>query len=111
MRLTNRNRLLAAAVLSAGLTGLAQAAPPAEKTQGDVRYVSGGIGLDESTEMKSMESQYSLALTFAEQDNGKADYLANIPVTITDAQGRDGVVGQYRRPISAGATAAQAAMR
>jgi hypothetical protein len=88
MQLRNRNRLLAAAVLCAGLTGLAHAAPPVEKTQGDVRYVSGGIGLDESTQMKSMESQYSLALTFAEQANGKADYLANIPVTITDAQGR-----------------------
>lgn len=88
MRLINRNRLLAAALLCAGLTGLASAAPPVEKTQGDVRYVSGGIGLDESTQMKSMESQYSLALTFAEQVNGKADYLANIPVTITDAQGK-----------------------
>ncbi len=88
MRLTNRNRLLATAVLCAGLTGLAYAAPPVEKTQGDVRYVSGGIGLDESTEMKAMESQYSLSLIFAEQDNGKADYLANIPVTITDAQGK-----------------------
>ena len=63
-------------------------AAPVEKSQGDVRYVMGGIGLDESQQMKSMESQYSLSVTFAEQNNGKADYLADIPVTIRNSSGQ-----------------------
>jgi len=89
MRLINRNRaVLAAFALSAGLTGLAVAAPPVEKTQGDVSYIMGGIGLDESQQMKAMESQYSVAITFAMQQSGKADYLADIPVTITNSQGQ-----------------------
>jgi hypothetical protein len=79
---------LLALCISAGFTGLANAAPPVEHAQGDVRYVMGGIGLDESQEMKRMESQYSLSVTFAEQNNGKADYLADIPVTIRNASGQ-----------------------
>ena len=89
MRSINQTRAaLAALCVSAGFAGVAHAAPPVEKSQGDVRYVMGGIGLDESQEMKSMESQYSLAVTFAEQDNGKADYLADIPVTIRNSSGQ-----------------------
>jgi hypothetical protein len=89
MRLINGKRaVLAAFALSAGMTGLAMAAPPVEKTQGNVSYIMGGIGLDESQQMKAMESQYSVAITFAEHDQGKADYLADIPVTITNAQGQ-----------------------
>jgi phosphatidate phosphatase APP1 len=58
---------------------------PQSQMQGNVRYVTGGIGIDESTALKGMESQYSLTITFAEQRDGKAEYLANVPVTITDS--------------------------
>ncbi len=68
------------------LTALAD--PLSEHSQGSVRYVTGGIGKDESDAIKSMEAQYSLTLTFAQQLSGKADYLANVPVTIRDDQGR-----------------------
>jgi hypothetical protein len=55
--------------------------------QGSIRYVTGGIGKDESDAMKAMESNYSLSLTFAVQRDGKAEYLANVPVTIRDGKG------------------------
>ena len=89
MRFINGKRaVLAAFALSAGLTSAAFAAPPVQQTQGNVTYIMGGIGIDESQQMKSMESQYSVAITLAAQDSGKADYLADIPITITNASGQ-----------------------
>jgi hypothetical protein len=72
--------------LSASASVFAQSLPP-EQTQGNIRYITGGIGKDESEAMKAAESNYSVSLTFAVQRDGKAEYLANVPVTIRDASG------------------------
>lgn len=72
----------------AGILSTAQAGLPPVQQQGSVQYVSGGIGLDESEAMKAAAKDYPLALTFAAQRNGKADYVANVAVTISDAQGK-----------------------
>ena len=72
----------------AGILSTAQAGLPPVQQQGSVQYVSGGIGLDESEAMKAAAKDYPLALTFAAQRDGKADYVANVAVTISDAHGK-----------------------
>jgi hypothetical protein len=62
---------------------------PPVKHQGTVQYVSGGIGIDESEAMKAAARDYPLALTFAAQRDGKADYVASVGVAIHDAQGKE----------------------
>lgn len=72
----------------AGILSTAQAGMPPVQHQGSVEYVSGGIGIDESEAMKAAASHYPLALTFAAQRDGKADYVADVAVVIRDAQGK-----------------------
>ncbi|WP_454694900.1 carboxypeptidase-like regulatory domain-containing protein [Achromobacter aegrifaciens] len=72
----------------AGILSTAQAGLPPVQQQGSVQYISGGIGLDESEAMKAAAKDYPLALTFAAQRDGKADYVANVAVTISDAHGK-----------------------
>jgi hypothetical protein len=69
--------------------GVANAAdlPPVQH-DGSVTYLSGGIGLDESTAMKSVEKQWPLSMEFAENRGGHADYVAGVDVVVRDASGR-----------------------
>jgi len=70
---------LASAVLAAG--GL----PPLQ-TFGSVNYITGGIGLDESTAIKSAEKDFSLSLLFAQTKRG--EYLSDVKVSIKDKAGK-----------------------
>jgi len=78
--------IVAAAALVLIATGvIAQAAPVlAEQQQGNVRFVTGGIGSDESAAIKAQMHDYPLALTLAEKSG---EYVANVPVTIDRATG------------------------
>lgn len=58
--------------------------PP--RTQGDVTYVSGGVGSDSIQAMRQIEHGYNLRLMFAEQGSGK--YLADVRVKLVDPEGR-----------------------
>ncbi|CAB3736363.1 hypothetical protein LMG3458_05321 [Achromobacter deleyi] len=82
----------------AGILTTAQAALPAVKHQGSVQYVSGGIGLDESEALKAAAKDYPLALTFAAQRDGKADYVANVAVSIQDAHGKQVLKAESEGP-------------
>lgn len=62
---------------------LAQDGLQVQEQQG-VRYVSGGIGLDEREALRSLERNFNLKLTFA-MDTGS--YLAGIEVRIADGDG------------------------
>ena len=55
--------------------------PPIQH-EGSVSYVSGGVGLDESTALKSAAHQWPLALRFT---GPTADYLADVHVKIFGA--------------------------
>lgn len=68
--------------------GIASAALPPVHHDGSVEYVSGGIGKDESTAMKSVEKQWPLSMEFAENQGGHADYVAGVDVVVRDASGR-----------------------
>lgn len=70
----------------AGIMSPAWADLPPLQHQGAVTYVSGGIGIDESTSFKQAMSQYPLSLTFAQQDGKVGAYLADVSVVISNAR-------------------------
>ena len=53
-------------------------------TDGDIRYVSGGIGDSERTELDALSDQFNLHMVFATQGSG--EYLSAVKVTILDAR-------------------------
>ena len=60
---------------------------PPEQVQGNVRFMSGGIGSDEAAAMRREESKYPLSLEFVEHGASRGEHLAGISVTIKDAKG------------------------
>ncbi|WP_232439351.1 carboxypeptidase-like regulatory domain-containing protein [Burkholderia ubonensis] len=81
----------AVAIGLAGQTVLADDASslPPQNHEGQVAYVSGGIGSDQSAALKQQVRDYSLVLEFAGRTgSGNNEYLADIPVNVTDAHGR-----------------------
>lgn len=76
----------AAMLLACALVGAqVYAALPPTQHQGSVEYVSGGIGSDESDAFKAAMGQFPLALTFASNVDGHADYVSNVQVVIRDS--------------------------
>lgn len=61
-----------------------QTGMPQTQTQGDVSFVSGGVGLDESTALRAAQHQWPLSLRFT----GPASaYVSNVHVQIVDGKG------------------------
>lgn len=85
-QLSRFSTLLLAAALGLGAAGAAQAQsglPPIQQ-QGTVSFVTGGVGLDESTALKQAAPQWPLELRFT----GKhAEFIAGVKVTIANARG------------------------
>lgn len=61
---------------------------PREQMQGAVAYLSGGIGLDESSAIKQAASQYPLELEFVRKATGRDEYVSDVKVTIKDHAGK-----------------------
>ncbi len=59
---------------------------PQSERQGDVEYVSGGVGLDESKALQGAQRQWPLSLRFT---GPTAEFLADVRVQITDAHGNN----------------------
>ena len=55
------------------------------QTQGEVAYVSGGIGSDEQNALQTVRAEYNLSLLFSVRGTG--EYLSDIKVSITDSRG------------------------
>lgn len=55
---------------------------PQIQQQGDVSFVSGGVGLDESRALRRAESQWPLSLRFT---GPNSEYLADVHVRLVDA--------------------------
>lgn len=73
--------------------------PPLQHA-GDIAYLSGGIGSDQSTAFKDAMPRYPLSLEFARHSASDGnEYLANVPVTITDTHGTALLTTQSRGPI------------
>jgi hypothetical protein len=86
------------AIVKVGLTALALgasvqyafAAPeplPAVQHKGAVAFLSGGIGLGQSTAIKQVMPKYPLTLEFAGKAATGNEYLADIPVKLSDMHG------------------------
>lgn len=55
------------------------------QTQGEVTFVSGGVGSDEREAMQAVRNEYNLSLLFSLQGTG--EYLSEVQVNITDSKG------------------------
>jgi hypothetical protein len=90
MNSLTRAGLVAVALMLAQTANVAFAAtpnlPPVQH-QGEVTYLSGGIGSDQSTAIKDQMYKYPLILEFAQKSHDGNEYLADIPVHITDMNG------------------------
>jgi hypothetical protein len=65
-------------------TAFADVALPAMHQSGNIAYLSGGIGSDQSSAIKRVMHRYPLTLEFVGK---RGDYLADVPVRITDMHG------------------------
>ncbi|WP_116137055.1 carboxypeptidase-like regulatory domain-containing protein [Trinickia diaoshuihuensis] len=68
---------------------------PQIQQQGDISYVSGGVGSDESAALKRAEHQWPLALRFT---GPGADYLADVHVRIVGPHDADVLKADARGP-------------
>jgi hypothetical protein len=62
--------------------------PLKEKTQGAIRYATGGIGADEVAAFKAAAPKYALELLFAEKASPNDVYLADVKVIVKGASGQ-----------------------
>jgi hypothetical protein len=89
-RFTKAGLVAAALVLTQSAVNVAFAATadlPLLHRQGVVTYLSGGIGSDQSAALKDVMHKYPLVLEFAGKSNQGNEYLADVPVRITDMNG------------------------
>jgi hypothetical protein len=61
---------------------------PPEQRQGDVVFVTGGIGSDEADVLKKIAWAYPLELEFVQHATPRAEFLADVKVVIKDARGK-----------------------
>ena len=107
--MTMRFRLLSCAVALAalGLVATATAQSPAQGTlmpqehaQGNISYLSGGIGVDQADLMRQEASKYPLALEMATAAGGPRDaYISDAKVDIRDASGNQVLSTTTQGPI------------
>src|SRR5262245_2798152 len=91
MSMTNRfpASTVAVAALALIASSLAGAATLQEQSQGQVSYISGGIGSDEAEAMRKAAANYPLTLELATPQGGPRDaYVSNAQVDISDASGK-----------------------
>lgn len=85
---------LAASIILTGLVAIgpvlsADASPlPSERVQGQVSFITGGIGEDEATAFKNAAATYPLELLFVQKARPTDEYLADVVVTIRDRSGK-----------------------
>ncbi len=65
---------------------LALAQTPVVQAQGNVRFVSGGIGVGERLELAAMHAEFNVHMTFAVKRAG--NFIADVAVRVEDASGR-----------------------
>ena len=74
MRLTSAFVIIAVSLAATPLAARAQTTP---QTQGDVTYISGGVGDEWQQSMDERRAEYNLHLLFAQQGTGA--YFAYVP--------------------------------
>lgn len=69
---------------AAALTAVPLSSAQQVMSSGAVRFVSGGVGEDSAERIRALSKDFNLKLLFAQKDG---HYLAEVAVTISDAQG------------------------
>ncbi len=72
-----------ALMLGANLVQAATNLPPIHRS-GRIEYLTGGIGLDESTAIQSASKVWPLTIELAIEDKKSADFAADVNVVISD---------------------------
>lgn len=67
------------------LLSVAEQSPVEPKTQGEVIFISGGVGADERSAMQAIRANYNLSLLFSIRGTG--EYASDVKVYITDSRG------------------------
>lgn len=80
-------RVLVAASLGAAGSAFAVTGLPPIQQSGDVRYVSGGVGEDESHAFLSSRNTYPLSIEIYAKQNGHELYTSDAAVTVRDDHG------------------------
>jgi len=60
---------------------------PAEKTQGSVSYISGGVGKEEASAMRSAQTGYPLSMEFVQHARPHNEFVAQVKVDIKKRHG------------------------
>ena len=79
--------VLSAVMLHVPAHAQAEGALPEVQKSGAVEYLTGGVGLDESTAIKSASGQWPLSLVFSVQAGGRAQFASDVKLEIHDAKG------------------------
>ena len=67
------------------LPAIAEQSSIKPKSQGEVTFISGGVGVDEQNALAAMRGEFNLSLLFSIQ--GSAEYLSGVKVYIADSSG------------------------
>ncbi|WP_144630080.1 carboxypeptidase regulatory-like domain-containing protein [Bordetella genomosp. 13] len=92
-----RTACVALALAAAAGTAWAQDGHPQVHRQGEISYVSGGVGQEESTWFKSVSGDYNLRLQFALSDGGA--YVSDVEVRVKGASGQEVLSAKSDGPI------------
>ncbi|WP_321925070.1 carboxypeptidase regulatory-like domain-containing protein [Paraburkholderia guartelaensis] len=76
--------LVAACAFAMASSALAQTGMPQTEQQGDISFVSGGVGRDESSALRHARSQWPLSMLFT---GPGSSYVADVHVQIAGAGG------------------------
>jgi len=95
--------MLIATLFTVGVAHAAMesASLPHSRTQGDITWLSGGIGQSEARAMERTAKHYPLCLEFViktEQKGMPAEFAANVPVTISDMRGSKVLSAESKGP-------------
>lgn len=60
---------------------------PAEATQGEIRYITGGIGLDEAAAFKQAAARYMMELQFVQKARPLDEFLSDVRVIVRARSG------------------------
>jgi hypothetical protein len=89
MRTSIHKAAIAAAVgtlIAAGFAQAATALPPVHRS-GNVEYLSGGIGQDESAAIEHASKEWPLTIEFAVKEKRRAEFAADVKTVVRDARG------------------------
>ena len=60
---------------------------PAEVMQGEIRYITGGIGLDEAAAFKQAAGRYGMELQFVQKASPMDEFLSDVQVIVRTRSG------------------------